>query len=54
VQPLVVDNTKMSFTAFIVASLSRAVASIPQVQAYRDWRGRLVVFHDVDVVTMIL
>jgi pyruvate/2-oxoglutarate dehydrogenase complex dihydrolipoamide acyltransferase (E2) component len=47
------DKTKISFTAFIVASLSRASASNPKVQAYRDWRGQLVVFHDVDVVTMI-
>jgi pyruvate/2-oxoglutarate dehydrogenase complex dihydrolipoamide acyltransferase (E2) component len=47
------DDTKISFTAFVVASLSRAIASNPQVQAYRDWRRRLVVFHDVDVVTMI-
>ncbi len=47
------DDAPISFTAFIVASLSRAVASNPSVQAYRDWRRRLVVFHDVDVVTMI-
>jgi pyruvate/2-oxoglutarate dehydrogenase complex dihydrolipoamide acyltransferase (E2) component len=47
------DNTRLSFTAFIVASLGRAVASNPKVQAYRDWRRRLIVFHDVDVVTMI-
>jgi pyruvate/2-oxoglutarate dehydrogenase complex dihydrolipoamide acyltransferase (E2) component len=47
------DGTRMSFTAFIAASLARAIASSPEVQAYRDWRGRLVVFHDVDVVTMI-
>jgi pyruvate/2-oxoglutarate dehydrogenase complex dihydrolipoamide acyltransferase (E2) component len=46
-------STKISFTAFIVASLGRAIASNPQVQAYRDWRRRLVVFYDVDVVTMI-
>ena len=26
---------------------------MPRVQGYRDWRGRLVVFHDVDIVTMI-
>jgi pyruvate/2-oxoglutarate dehydrogenase complex dihydrolipoamide acyltransferase (E2) component len=43
----------LSFTAFIVASLARAIEATPKVQAYRDWRGRLVVFHDVDVVTMI-
>lgn len=47
------EDTKISFTAFLLASLSRAIASNPKVQAYRDWRGRLVVFHDVDVVTMI-
>lgn len=47
------EDTPMSFTAFIVASLGRAVAANPRVQAYRDWRRRLVVFHDVDVVTMI-
>jgi len=47
------DSTKISFTAFIVASLSRAIACNPKVQAYRDWRRRLVVFHDVDVVTMV-
>jgi len=47
------DEAKISFTAFIAASLGRAIVSNPKVQAYRDWRGRLVVFHDVDVVTMI-
>ena len=43
----------LSFTAFIVACLSRAIDSARGVQAYRDWRGRLVIFQDVDVVTMI-
>jgi len=43
----------LSFTAFVVASLARAIAAHARVQAYRDWRGRLVVFHDVDVVAMI-
>ena len=47
------DGTTLSFTAFLVASVGRAIAATPKVQAYRDWRGRLVVFHDVDVVTMI-
>lgn len=46
-------STKISFTAFIVSCFARAIASNPKVQAYRDWRGRLVVFHEVDVVTMI-
>ena len=44
---------RMSFTAFIVASLAKAIESAPKVQALRDWRGRLVIFNDVDVVTMI-
>jgi pyruvate/2-oxoglutarate dehydrogenase complex dihydrolipoamide acyltransferase (E2) component len=47
------EGIRLSFTAFLVASFARAVASHPTVQAYRDWRGRLVVFHDVDVVTMV-
>lgn len=46
-------GVKLSLTAFIVAALGRAVAADPRVQAYRDWRRRLVLFHDVDVVTMI-
>jgi pyruvate/2-oxoglutarate dehydrogenase complex dihydrolipoamide acyltransferase (E2) component len=47
------DGTRLSFTAFLVASLAQAIAANPKVQAYRDWRRRLVVFHNVDVVTMI-
>jgi pyruvate/2-oxoglutarate dehydrogenase complex dihydrolipoamide acyltransferase (E2) component len=47
------EDTRLSFTAVIVASLARAIAANPRVQAYRDWRRRLIVFHDVDVVTMI-
>ena len=43
----------VSFTAYVVACLAKAIESNPMVQAYRDWRGRLVVFRDVDVVTMI-
>ncbi len=50
---LAAEGHSLSFTAYVVACLGRAVAMHPQVQAYRDWRGRLVVFHDVDVVTMI-
>jgi pyruvate/2-oxoglutarate dehydrogenase complex dihydrolipoamide acyltransferase (E2) component len=43
----------MSLTAFVVASLGRAVAAHPQVHAYRDWRGRLVEHRHVDVQTLI-
>jgi pyruvate/2-oxoglutarate dehydrogenase complex dihydrolipoamide acyltransferase (E2) component len=44
---------KVSFTAFLAACLAQAIQEEPRVQAYRDWRGRLVVFHEVDVVVMI-
>lgn len=47
------SDISYSFTAFIVTSLARAIDTNPRVQAYLDWRKRLVVFHDVDVVTMI-
>jgi len=43
----------LSFTAFVVASLARAIESDPLMHASRDWRGRLVVFSEVDIVTMI-
>ncbi len=44
---------KLSFTAFLVASLARAIDADKGLQAYRDWRGRLVLFDDVDVVTLV-
>ena len=44
---------KISFTAFIVASLSRAIDADRLLHAYRDWRGRLVLFDEVDVVTLV-
>ena len=43
----------LSFTAYLVACLARVIEERPQVQAMKDWRGRLVVFHDVDVATLI-
>ena len=44
-----VTGQRISFTAFIVACVARAVAAEPSVHAYRDLRDRLVVFRDVDV-----
>lgn len=44
---------KISFTAFVVASLARAIDEDRRLHAYRDWRGRLVLFDEVDVVTLI-
>jgi pyruvate/2-oxoglutarate dehydrogenase complex dihydrolipoamide acyltransferase (E2) component len=42
-----------SFTAFIIASYARAIQQHPQVQAFRNLLGRLIVFHDVDVSTLV-
>jgi len=44
---------RLSFTAFLVSSLARAIDSDRRLHAYRDWRGRLVLFDEVDVVTLI-
>ncbi len=43
----------LSFTAFIVACLAHAIDGQKMAHAYRDWRNRLVIFNEVDVVTMI-
>lgn len=40
---------ELSFTAFVVGCIARAVAAEPAVQAYRDLRGREVIFSEVDV-----
>jgi pyruvate/2-oxoglutarate dehydrogenase complex dihydrolipoamide acyltransferase (E2) component len=43
----------LSFTAFIVTCFAQAIEADKHVQAYRDWRNRLILFNDVDVVTLI-
>ncbi|MBI3203891.1 MAG: 2-oxo acid dehydrogenase subunit E2 [Myxococcales bacterium] len=47
------EGYKLSFTAFLVASVARAIDGDKRLHAYRDWRGRLVLFDEVDVVTLI-
>jgi pyruvate/2-oxoglutarate dehydrogenase complex dihydrolipoamide acyltransferase (E2) component len=42
-----------SLTAFVIASVARAVASHPEVHAYRNWRGQLVMHHHVDVSAIV-
>jgi len=42
-----------SLTAFVVATVARAVAAHPEVHAYRNWRGQLVIHRYVDVATMV-
>ncbi len=43
----------LSFTAFIVACFAQAIDADKRVQAKQDWRNRLIVFDEVDVVTLI-
>jgi pyruvate/2-oxoglutarate dehydrogenase complex dihydrolipoamide acyltransferase (E2) component len=43
----------LSTTTFVVAAVARAVAAHPEVHAYRNWRGRLVRHHHVDVQTLV-
>jgi pyruvate/2-oxoglutarate dehydrogenase complex dihydrolipoamide acyltransferase (E2) component len=42
----------LSFTAFITSCLGRAVDMNKHMHAYRDWRGQLIIFDEVDVNTM--
>jgi pyruvate/2-oxoglutarate dehydrogenase complex dihydrolipoamide acyltransferase (E2) component len=39
----------LSFTAFVIACLGKAVSENKAVHAYRDWRNRLILFDEVDV-----
>jgi pyruvate/2-oxoglutarate dehydrogenase complex dihydrolipoamide acyltransferase (E2) component len=43
----------LSTTAFIVSAVAQAANEHPEVHAYRNWRGRLVVHHHVDVATLV-
>ena len=49
----IVKERELSFTAFVVASIGRAVAEHRNVQAYRDFWGRLIVYKNCDIVTMV-
>ncbi len=42
----------LSFTAFLLTCLGKAVEADKRVHAYRNWRGELVLFDDVDVTTL--
>jgi hypothetical protein len=39
----------LSFSAFFLACLGQAIDADKQMHAYRDWRGRLILFDEVDV-----
>jgi pyruvate/2-oxoglutarate dehydrogenase complex dihydrolipoamide acyltransferase (E2) component len=42
-----------SFTAFTLACIGRAVDENRMAHAYRDWRNRLVIFEEVDVLIAV-
>lgn len=46
-------GTQLSFTAFIVYCLATTLEEQPHLQRYRDWRGRIHEFEDVDVNVLI-
>ncbi len=45
----VLHETRVSVTAYVIATLAQTVADHPHVHGYRDLRGRVVLFEDVDV-----
>jgi pyruvate/2-oxoglutarate dehydrogenase complex dihydrolipoamide acyltransferase (E2) component len=48
-----IEADDLSPTAFVLACVGRAVAVHPEVHAYRDWLGRLVLHRHVDITTMV-
>jgi pyruvate/2-oxoglutarate dehydrogenase complex dihydrolipoamide acyltransferase (E2) component len=47
------SSNKLSFTAYIVACIGRAVAEHPAIHGYQGRNKKLVLFDDVDIVVMI-
>lgn len=43
----------LSFTAFAIACLAKAIDADKPMHAYRDWRNRLVLFDEVDVNVIV-
>lgn len=43
----------LSFTAYLIHCLGRAVAMNRHMHAFRDWRNRLILFDEVDVSTTV-
>jgi pyruvate/2-oxoglutarate dehydrogenase complex dihydrolipoamide acyltransferase (E2) component len=44
---------RLSFTAFIINCLGEAINKHKALHAYRNWKGQLVIFEDVNIATMI-
>jgi pyruvate/2-oxoglutarate dehydrogenase complex dihydrolipoamide acyltransferase (E2) component len=43
------SGEQISFTAWLIFCLSRAVEKNSHMHAYRDWRGRLVIFDEINI-----
>jgi pyruvate/2-oxoglutarate dehydrogenase complex dihydrolipoamide acyltransferase (E2) component len=43
----------LSFTAFVILCLSKAIEKHPDMHAYRNWRNQLVIFEDVNINSMV-
>ena len=48
-QHKVLTGEALSFSAFFLACLGKAIDADRQMHAYRNWRNRLIIFNDVDV-----
>ncbi len=46
------SGEKVSFTAFVIHCLSKAIEQHPHMHAYRDWRNRLVIYEDINITSM--
>ena len=46
-------GVRLSFTAFLIHALSKSIEQHPHLHAYRDWRGRLVIFDDINIISML-
>lgn len=44
---------RLSFTSYLAFCVGQAVDANKHLHAYRDWRGGLVLFDEVDITTMI-
>jgi pyruvate/2-oxoglutarate dehydrogenase complex dihydrolipoamide acyltransferase (E2) component len=44
---------KLSFTAFVIYCLSKAIENSPHMHAYRNWRNQLVIFEDVNISSLV-
>jgi pyruvate/2-oxoglutarate dehydrogenase complex dihydrolipoamide acyltransferase (E2) component len=43
---------RLSFTAFVICCLSKAIEEHPHMHAYRDWRNRLVLYEDINITSL--